>query len=202
MIKCKEVNKERKPGMEWVSLRGLLALFSGEALPDVGEALGWAWVVPAVLSALPAELFWAFITVVWLVDVQLGGDVLGRAPGFGFFSCSLAPWELLGPLALATSRLAPAAPVPLTTGVPADAVFAFVATLRSPGFFTLFALDVWPSPCLLAVPSPSDFMADAALREEDVVFSDTLWVLCTGGLSGADEGHLMALDYGKKKQTH
>lgn len=176
--------------MEWASLRGLLAPFSGEALPDVDEGLGWAWAVPAVLSAFATELFRALVTV---VDVQLGGDVLGRAPGFGFFSCSLAPWELLGPLALATSRLAPAAPVPLTTGALADAAFAFGATLRSPGFFTFFALDAWPSPGLLAVPSPSDFMADAALRQE-VVFSDTLLVLCTGGLSGAGEGHFTALD--------
>lgn len=37
-------------------------------------------------------------------------------------------------------------------------------------------------------------MADAALREEEAVFSDTLWVLRTGGLSGADEGHFTALD--------
>lgn len=70
------------------------------------------------------------------------GEVLGLAPGFGFFSCSLAPGELLGPLALAISRLAPAAPVPLTTGTPADAVFAFAATPLSAGFFTFFALDV------------------------------------------------------------
>lgn len=84
--------------------------------------------------------------------------------------------------------------MPFTTGVPADAVFAFAATLRSPGFLTFFALVVLPSPGLLAVPSPSDFMADAALREDEVVFSDTLWVLCTGGLLGADEGHFTALD--------
>jgi len=37
--KRKDVNKEREPGMEWVSLRGLLAPFSGEALPDVDEVL-------------------------------------------------------------------------------------------------------------------------------------------------------------------
>jgi len=42
--------------MEWVSLRGLLAPFSGEALPDADEALGGAWVVPAELLAFPAEL--------------------------------------------------------------------------------------------------------------------------------------------------
>lgn len=67
------------------------------------------------------------------------GEVLGLAPGFGFFSCSLAPGELLGPLALAISRLAP---VPLTTGTPADAVFALAATPLSAAFFTFFALDV------------------------------------------------------------
>lgn len=97
-------------------------------------------------------------------------------------------------MALATSRLAPAAPVPLTTGVPDDAVFAFGATLLSPGFFMFFVLDVGPSPDLLAVPSPSDFMADAALREEEFLLSETLCVLCTGGLSGADEEHFTALD--------
>lgn len=175
--------------MEWVSLRGLLAPFSGEVLPDVDEAKGWAWAAPAALSAF----FWAFVVTVCLAEVQLGGEVLGLAPGFGFFSWSLAPWELLGPLALATSRLAPAVPVPLTTGVAAEAVFPFAATLRSPGFFTVFALEVWPSPGLLAVPSPSDFMADVALREEEVACSDALWLLCTGGLSGADEGHFTAL---------
>lgn len=186
--------------MEWVSFRGLLAVFSGEALPDV-DALGWACGVPAVLSVFPDELLWAFITPVWLVDVQLGGEVLGLAPGFGFFSCSLAPWELLGTLTLAASRLAPAAPVPLTTGVAADAAFSFAATLRSPGFFTFFALDVWPSPGLLAVPRPSDFMADATLREEELVCSDALSILSTGGLSGADEEHFTALCCKKKKNV-
>lgn len=189
MMKCKGINKEGKPGTEWVSLRGLLAPFSGEALPDVDEALRWAWVAPALLSVFTTEHFGALETA---ADVQLGGDVLGRAPGFGFFSWSLDPWELLGPLALATSRLAPVAPVPLTTGAAADAAFAFGATLRSPGFFTAFALDVWPSPGLFADPSPSDFMADAALRQD--VFSGTLLVLCTGGLSGAGEGHFIVLD--------
>lgn len=188
MIKCKEVNKELKPGVERVSLRGLLAPFSGEALSDVDEAQGWA-----VLSDFPTELFWALITAAWLVDVQLGGELLGLAPGFGFFSVSLAP--CLEPLALETSRLAPAAPVPLTTGVAVDAAFAFAATLRSPGFFTFFPLDVWPSPGLLAVPSPSDFMADAVLRD------DTLWPLCTGGLSGAVEGHFMVLCCKEKKRA-
>lgn len=194
MMKCKGINKEGKPGTEWVSLWGL-APFSGEALPDVDEALGWAWGVPALLSVFTAELFGALEPA---VDVQLGGDVLGRAPGFGFFSWSLDPWELLGPAALATSRLAPVAPVPLTTGAAADAAFAFDATLRSPGFFTAFALDVWPSPALFADPSPSDFMADAALRQ-DVMFSDTLLVLCTGGLSGAGGGHFIVLDCWIKK---
>ncbi|TNN72858.1 hypothetical protein EYF80_016969 [Liparis tanakae] len=37
--KRREVNKERKPGMEWASLRGLLAPFSGEALPEVDDVL-------------------------------------------------------------------------------------------------------------------------------------------------------------------
>lgn len=37
---CKEVNKDTEPGTEWASFRGLLAPFSGEALPDVEEALG------------------------------------------------------------------------------------------------------------------------------------------------------------------
>lgn len=92
------------------------------------------------------------------------------------------------------SRLAPTAPVPLTTGVPAEAVFAFAATLRSPGFLTFFAFAVLVSPGLLVVPSPSDFMVDAALQEEEVGFSDTLLVLCTGGLSGVDEGHFTARD--------
>lgn len=111
--------------------------------------------------------------------VQLGGDVLGRAAGFaGFLSCSF-----LGPLALARSRRAPptAAVVPLTTGA---AAFALGAELRSPAFLTCFALDA--SPGLLAVPGPSDFMAAA-------VFSESLLVLCSGGLSGATGGHLTAL---------
>lgn len=112
--------------------------------------------------------------------VQLGGDVLGRAPGFpGFLSGSF-----LGPLALATSRRAPptaaTAAVPLTTGA---AALALGAELRSPGFFTFFGLDA--SPGLLAVPGPSDFMAAAA-------FSESLLVLCTGGLSGAARGHFTA----------
>lgn len=125
------------------------------------------------------------------MDVQLGGEVLGRAPGFGLFSWSLPPEELRGPFALTTSRLAPTAPVPLTTDVALVAVFAFDATLRSPGFFTLFVLG--PSPGLLAVPSPSDFMAEAGLWEEVLMRFDTLCVLFTGGLSGADEGHFTAL---------
>ena len=37
-------------------------------------------------------------------------------------------------------------------------------------------------------------MAEAALREEAAACSDTRWVLGAGGLSGADEGHLTALD--------
>lgn len=82
--------------------------------------------VTAVLSAFPAERFGALVTV---ADVQFRGDVLGLAPGFDFFSWSLAPLELLGPLALAMSRLAPEDAVPLTTGVPAEADFAFGAML-------------------------------------------------------------------------
>lgn len=125
-------------------------------------------------------------TLVVDAGVQLGGDVLGRAAGLpGFLSCSF-----LGPLALAKSRRAPpAAPaVPLTTGA---AAFALGAELRSPAFFTFFALDA--SPGLLVVPGPSDFMAAA-------VFSESLLVLCTGGLSGATGGHFTALGCGKKQR--
>lgn len=75
------------------------------------------------------------------------------------------------------SCLAPAAPEPFTTGVPVDDVFDFGGILRSPGFFTFFALDVWLSPDLLVAPSASDFMADAAPQEEEPAYSDTLWVL-------------------------
>lgn len=133
-------------------------------------------------------------------DVQLGGDVFGRAPGFGFFSWSLAPKELLGPLALVTPRLAPAVPVPLITGVAAVvAAFTFGAALRSPAFFTFFALDEGLSPGLLAAPIPSDFMADA---ENDVLFSDTLLVRFTVGLSGAAEKHFVFFDCRKKKNNH
>lgn len=148
----------------------LLAQFSGEVVADVDKAPGCAWVVtaPADLSTFPAELFWAFISAAWVADVQLGGEVLGLAPGFGFFSCSLGPWEPLGPFALAASRFAPAAAVPLTTGAPADAAFAFVATLLSPGFF--FAFVFWLSPGLFVALRPSDFMADAALRGSGVLF--------------------------------
>lgn len=185
--------------MEWLVLRKLLVLFSGDTLPDVDEVLSWGWVVPAALSAFTAELFWAFTGNVWLEVVQLGGDVLGLAPGLGLLSCSLCPGELLGPLAVDMSRLTAGTPVPLTTGVPVAAVFDFVGVLRSPDLvFTFFALDAWLSPGLLAVPTPSDFMAEAALQEEENVYSDTLWVLFTGGCSGTDEGHFTALDCRKK----
>lgn len=142
------------------------------------EAPGCAWVVTATadLSAFPAEPFWAFATVAWVVVVQLGGEVLGLAPGFGFFSCSFGPWELLEPFAPATSRFAPPAAAPLTTAAPADAVFAFVATLLS-CFFAFFALEFWLSPGLLAVLRPSDFMADAALRRSGFLFCGARFVL-------------------------
>lgn len=116
--------------------------------------------------------------------VQLGGDVLGRAAGLpGFLSCSF-----LGPLALAKSRRAPptaAAAVPLTTGAA-----AFTLGVEHPAFFTFFALDA--SPGLLVVPGPSDFMA--------AVFSESLLVLCTRGLSGAAGGHFTALGCGNEQK--
>lgn len=100
---------------------------------------------------------------------------------------------------VAAPRLAPAVPVPLTTGVAADGAFAFGAALRSPGFFAFFALDEGLSPGLLAAPIPSDFMADG---ECDVLFSDTLLVLFTVGLSGAAEKHFVFFDCRGKKNNH
>lgn len=80
--------------------------------------------------------------MVWLVDVEPGGEVLGLAPGLGLFSCSFTPGEPLGPLAVATSRLDPGPPVPLTTGVAAEAIFALAAEVLSTGLvFPFFALD-------------------------------------------------------------
>lgn len=132
--------------------------------------------------------------------MQLGGDVFGRAPGFAFFSWSLAPGELLGTVALATGRLPPAVPVPLTTGVAAGVAFTFGAALRSPGFFRFFPFDEGLScPGLLAAPIPSDFMADA---ENEVLFSDTLLVLFTVGISGAAEKHFVFFDCRRKKDNH
>lgn len=114
---------------------------------------------------------------------------MGLAPGFGFFSWSLVPVALLGPFALTTSRLAL---VPLTTGVAPG--FVLVATARSPVFFTPLVLG--PSPGLGAVPSASDFMAEAEFWEEEVVLAmlDTclLCVLLVEGLSGAGGGHFTA----------
>lgn len=76
------------------------------------------------------------------MDVELGGEVLGLAPGLGLLSCSFTPGELLGPLAVAASRLDPGPPVPLTTGAGVDVIFALAAVLRSPGLvFPFFALD-------------------------------------------------------------
>lgn len=173
-----------------------MAPLSGEELPDADVAPGWAWMFPEVQPFFSAELFGALVTA---EDVQLGGDVFGRAPRFGFFSWSLAPWELLGPLALVPPRLAPAVPVPLTTGVAADAAFTLGAALRSPAFFTFFAFDEGLSPGLLAAPIPSDFMADA---EKDVLISDTLLVRFTVGLSGAVEKHFAVFDCKRKKNTH
>lgn len=162
----------------WVSLRGLQAPFSGEALPDVDDALAWACVLSPLLSA-------PLCTLVVDAGAQLGGDVLGRAVKFpGFLSCSF-----LGPLALANSRRAPptVAAVPLTTGA---AAFALGAELLSPAFFTFFALDA--SPGLLVAPGPSDFMAVA-------VFWESLLVRCTRGLSGATKLHFIALGCGIKQ---
>lgn len=102
-------------------------------------------------------------------------------------------------MALVTPRLAPAVPVPLITGAAADVAFAFGAVLRSPAFFTVFALDEGLSPGLLAAPIPSDFMADA---ENDVLFSDTLLVRFTVGLSGAAEKHFTFFDCRRKKNNH
>lgn len=123
-----------------------------------------------------------------MLVVTFGGDVLGRAPGFGFFSGSLAAVALLGPFALTTSRLVL---VPLTTG--ALPVFVLVATGRSPGFFALFVLG--PSPGLGPVPSASDFMAEAEFWKEEVLAMLDTCLVCVlekEGLSGAGEGHFTA----------
>lgn len=55
---------------------------------------------------------------------------------------------------------------------------------------------------MFAVPSPSDFMADAAPLEDLVVFYDALGpVSSKEDLSVAGEGHITALDWRIRRTT-
>lgn len=152
-----------------------------------------------------------------------GGEVLGLAPGLGlgFLSWSIVPFppvgDPLGPLAVATSLLAPPGPaVPLSTGLADVEVVVLALTVVlwwSPGclVLTFFALNGPVSPGLVApvplpavdgrpgVPSPSDFMVadDATAVQLPVsVFLMTQMVLWTRSLSqgaAGTQGHLTPL---------
>ena len=181
---------------------GGLAAVSGDALPDV-EVPGRAWPQAAPPLATPPLARAAPLRGPALACPAV--DQVGRAPGAALFSGSLGPATeprvplavavlTLAPLALAASRLEaglPAGVVPLSRGEPVAPGLVRGAAGRGLAFLAPRGAE--PSPGLLSVARPSDFMAAgsgcrAGGRGE-------LGVRVTTGASDEEEegGHLCTL---------
>ena len=176
-------------------LGGLVAPVSGEALPDVEEVPGRAWLLATLpLATPPLARPAAFLGLA--PDLACPAvDQVGRAPEAGLFSCSLAPAAeprvplavaalVLAPLALAASRLDM---VPLSSGEPA--VPGLVLGGAGLGLAVLAPREAGASPGLPSAARPSDFMAAGAGRRAGGHRElGACWVRVPPGASEEEEG--------------